>query len=68
MMKEQWDSSTPIIYLFSKIKDGVDKADAGDSPYMVNQVLAIAFNHVFCTGTLQAACERWTSLPPMNKT
>jgi hypothetical protein len=68
MMKEQWDPSTPIIYLFSKIQDGVDKADAGNAPYTVNQVLAIAFNHVFRTSIMQSACERWTSLPPMNKT
>jgi hypothetical protein len=67
MMKEQWDPSTPIIYLFSKIQDGVDKADAGNAPCMVNQVLATAFNHVFLTGTMQSACKRWTSLPPMNK-
>jgi hypothetical protein len=68
MMKEQWDPSTPIIYLFSKIQDGVDKADAGNAPYTVNQVLAIAFNHVFRTGMTQSACERWTALAPMNKT
>jgi hypothetical protein len=68
MMKEQWDPSTPIIYLFSKIQDGVDKADAGNAPYTVNQVLSIAFNHVFRTGTMQSACECWTSLDPMNKT
>jgi hypothetical protein len=47
MMKEQWDPSTPIIYLFSKIQEGVDKADTGNVPYTVNQVLAITFNHVF---------------------
>jgi hypothetical protein len=52
MMKDQWDPSTPIIYLLCKIKDGVDKADAGNAPYTVNQVLAIAFNHVLCTGTM----------------
>jgi hypothetical protein len=68
MMKEQWDPSTPIIYLFSKIQDGVDKADAGNAPYTVNQVLAIAFNHVFRTVTMQSACERWKALAPMNKT
>jgi uncharacterized membrane-anchored protein YhcB (DUF1043 family) len=68
MMKEKWDPSTPIIYLFSKIQDGVDKADAGNAPYTVNQVLAITFNHVFHTGTMQSACERWTALAPMKKT
>jgi hypothetical protein len=57
MMKEQWEPSTPIIYLFSKIQDGVDKADAGNAPYTVNQVQTIAFNHVFRTGTMQSACE-----------
>jgi hypothetical protein len=67
MMKEQWDPSTPIIYLFSKIQDGVDTADAGNAPYTVNRVLAIAFNHVFRTGTMQSACERWTALAPMSK-
>jgi hypothetical protein len=67
MMKEQWDPSTPIIYLFSKIQDGVDKADAGNAPYTVNQVLSIAFNHVFRTGTMQSSCERWTALAPMGK-
>jgi hypothetical protein len=56
MLKEQWDPSTPIIYLFSKIQDGVDKADAGNAPYTVNQVLAITFNHVFRTGTMKSAC------------
>jgi hypothetical protein len=68
MMNEQWDPSAPIIYLFSKIKDGVDKSDAGNATYTVNQVLAIAFNHVFRTETMQSACERWTALAPMNKT
>jgi hypothetical protein len=68
MMKEQWDPSTPIVYLLSKIQDGVDKADAGDAPYTVNQVLAIAFNYVFRAGTMQSSCERWTALDPMNKT
>jgi hypothetical protein len=52
MMKEKWDRSTLIIYLFSKIQDGVDKADAGNYPYTVNQILAIAFNHVFQTGIM----------------
>jgi hypothetical protein len=68
MMKEQWDPSTLIIYLFSKILDGVDKAAAGNAQHTVNQVLAIAFNHVFRTGTMQSECERWTALAPMNKT
>jgi hypothetical protein len=35
---------------------------------MVNQVLAISFNHVFRTGIMHHACERWTSLAQMNKT
>jgi hypothetical protein len=68
MMKDQWDPCTPIIYLFSKIQDGVDKADAGNASYTVNQVLSIAFNHVFRTRTIQSTCERWTALAPMNKT
>jgi hypothetical protein len=68
MMKEQWNPATPVIYPFSKIiQDGVDKAGAGNAPYKVNQVLPIAFNHVFLTGVMQSACEHWTSLPPMNK-
>jgi hypothetical protein len=67
MMKEQWYPSTPIIYLFVKSQEGVDNADAGNVPYTVNQILAVAFNHVFRTGTMQNACERWTSLNPTNK-
>jgi hypothetical protein len=68
MMKDQWDPSTPIIYLFSKIQGGVDKADAGNASYTVSQVLAIAFNHMFRNGTIHSACERCTALAPMNKT
>jgi hypothetical protein len=68
MMKEQWDPSTPIIYLLSKIQDGVDKADAGNAPYTVNQVMTISSNHVCRTGTMQSACERWAALASMNKT
>jgi hypothetical protein len=67
MMKEQWDPLTPIIYLFAKIQEGVDKADARNALYKVNQVLTIALNHAFCTGTMKNACERWTSLKPTNK-
>jgi hypothetical protein len=75
MMKEKWDPSIPIIYLFSKIQDGVEKADAVNTPYTVNQVLAytvnqvleILFNHVFHTGTMQSACQRWPSLAHTNK-
>jgi hypothetical protein len=55
MMKEQWGPSTPIFYLFSKIQDGVDKADTGNMPYTVNQLMAIPFNHVSCTGTTKSA-------------
>jgi hypothetical protein len=36
-------------------------------PYTVNQALAIEFNHVFRTGAMQSACERWKTLAPMNK-
>jgi hypothetical protein len=68
MTKEQWDPSTPTKYLFAKIQEGVDKADAGNAPYTVNQVLAIAFNNMFRTGTMQNPCERWKSLNPTNKT
>jgi hypothetical protein len=57
MMMEQWDPSTHIIYLFSKIQDEVDNTDTGNAPYSVNQVLTIAFNHVFRTGIMQSACE-----------
>jgi hypothetical protein len=46
-MKEQWYPSTPIIYLFSKIQDGLDKADTVNAPYNVNHILAIACDHVF---------------------
>jgi hypothetical protein len=66
MTKEQWDPSTPIIYMFSNIQDGVYKIGAGNALYNVNQVPAMAFNHVFCTGTTQSAHERWTSMLQMN--
>jgi hypothetical protein len=54
MMKEQWDPSTSIIYLFSRIQDGVDKSDAGDASYTVNQVLTITFSrhNEICMQTL----------------
>jgi hypothetical protein len=68
MMKDQWDPLTPIIYLLSKIQDGADKAYTGNAPYTANQVIAITFNHVFNTGTMQSACEWWTSLAQTNKT
>jgi hypothetical protein len=68
MMKEQWDPSAPIIYMFSKIQDGVDNSDTGNAPHTVNQVLDMAFNHVFRTGAMQNMCERWTSLVQTNKT
>jgi hypothetical protein len=60
--------STPIVYLISEIQDGVDKADAGNTPYTVNRLLTISFNHVFCTGTMHSAFERWMSLAQTNKT
>jgi hypothetical protein len=31
-------------------------------------MLTVAFNNVFCTGTMQNASERWTSLAQTNKT
>jgi hypothetical protein len=68
MMQEQWDPATPSIYMFSKVKDGVDTAYAVNAPYMVNQVLTMAFNHVIHTGTMQNVCEHWNSLVQMNKT
>jgi hypothetical protein len=54
--------------MFLKIQEGVDKVDAGNAPYTVNQVLAITFDHVFWAGIMQSTHEGWTSLTQMNKT
>jgi hypothetical protein len=66
LMKEQLDPLIPIIYLFSKIQDGVNNAYTGNTPCTVNQVLAIAFNHVFLKWH-HAECVQAVDLTGPNK-
>ena len=58
-MKTLFDTSLPIETHYDQIKDAVELANAGLTPYSAQQVVAIAYSLVFATGQLTEACRDW---------
>jgi hypothetical protein len=45
----------------------VDYADAGYAPFGVNHIIAQTYNHLFNSGVLLDACEKWNGRPLVEK-
>ena len=66
-MKTPFDVSLPIETMYDQIKDTVELADTGQTPYSAPQVVAIAYSLVFATGQLTEACRDWKRTPAPHK-
>ena len=63
-----FDVSLPIETLYDQIEDVVELADAGQTPYIAPQVVAIAYSLAFTTGQLTEACRDWKRTTATHKT
>jgi hypothetical protein len=66
--KTPYDPSTPIQLLYAQIEDAMEFADAGNTPYTQEQILANAYYLIFATGMYAEACKEWRRLPAIQKT
>jgi hypothetical protein len=64
---EPIDPSQPIEKIFRTIQNAVDYANAGHTPFRANQIIAQTYTHLFNSGVLFDACERWNALPLVAK-
>jgi hypothetical protein len=58
-MKQPCDINQRIEILYKQIEDAIDFTTAGQTPYSTQQVLSIAFQLVFRTGTFVDDCKIW---------
>ena len=56
-MKTPFDTSLSIQTMYNQIKDAVELADAGITPYTAQQVVAIAYSLIFATEQLTEVCQ-----------
>ena len=56
-MKTPFDASLPIETLYDQIEDGIELADAEQTPYTEDQVVAFTYLLVFATGSFTDACR-----------
>jgi hypothetical protein len=57
--KAPYDPNMPIEMLFNQIKNGMDYAAAGLSPYSTEQVMNNAFQLIYATGMFVDDCKIW---------
>ena len=67
-LRAPYDSNQPFETLIDKVKNAVDYASAGDTPYNPAQVVGIAFQLVFQTGIFKNDCKLWRRQPEGVKT
>ena len=57
-MKQEWSLLDPMIDLFEIIEEGVDFAEAANTPIPVGKVVNIAYLLIFRTGGMEKACQQ----------
>ena len=67
-MKTPYDPNLPIETLFDQVEDAMEFAVAGKAPYIPQQIVNIAFNIIFQTGTFSDECKMWKRRPEAQKT
>jgi hypothetical protein len=58
-LAEPFEPAQPIESFSRTIKNTVDYTDAGHTPFGVNQIIAQTYTHLFNSGVLLDACEKW---------
>ena len=67
-LRAPYDSNQPLETLIDQVKNAVDYASAGDTPYTPSQVVGINFQLVFQTGIFNNECKLWRRQPVDVKT
>ena len=67
-IRQPYDVTQPFETFTAQIEDSVEYANAGNTPFTAEQVLAIAYNVLFATGAFRDECKEWRKLPPQNRT
>jgi hypothetical protein len=62
-----FNPAQPIESFFRTIQNAVDCVDAGNAPFGVNQIIAQTYTHLFNSGVLLDACEKWNGRPLVEK-
>jgi hypothetical protein len=62
-LSEPFDPAQPIESFFRTIKNAVDYPDTGHAPSGVHQIIAQTHTHLFNSGVLLDACEKWNARP-----
>ena len=62
-MDTPFDQSGAIETYFDQIKDAVEFAEAGASPFTMVQITTKAFIQMFTTGLFKDKCKAWNRLP-----
>jgi hypothetical protein len=58
-MQQPCDVDQPIEVFYKQIEDGMEFADAGQTPYSPEQILSIAYQGIFRTGIFADDCKIW---------
>ena len=56
-MKQQWSLLDPMVDLFEQIEEGVEFAEAANTPIPGGEVVNIAYLLILGTGGMKKACE-----------
>jgi hypothetical protein len=66
-LAEPFDPAQPIESFFRTIQNAVDYAYAGHASFGVKQIIAQTYTHLFNSGVLLDACEKWNAPPSWRK-
>ena len=67
-MVTPYDSSSPIMKLFSQIEEAVAYAEAGQTPFTLPQILQKAYLLILTTGIYGDDCRSWKRRPSLEHT
>jgi hypothetical protein len=66
-LAEPFDPAQFIESFSGTIQNAVYNADAGHAPFGVNKIFAQTYTHIFKSGVLLDACEKWNARPLVEK-
>ena len=61
-MKQKWSLVDPMLDLFEKIEEGVEFAEAANTPISRVKVVNIAYLMILSTGGMGKSCKQWEDM------
>ena len=58
-MKQEWSLLDTMVDLFEQIEEGVEFAEAANTPMPGGKVVNIAYLMIFRTGGMEKSCGQW---------